>query len=317
MTRTTANINNVDIIVSALNKKSKRTLSNGRALTKQALHFSPGYRDFIYKIIANNSLKITSSYQSGEIQPEYQGDPERKLNKRQKSYILTDINNPSTLPHELGHAVDFWFGYNKALTRSVIIENDQTIYDISKEEFDNKYPDIYRYIMNEYKEIVTQKVDDKAFDIMMSNIDLYRELGHYPVHSNESHIKRHRREIHQKLEEEGFVEAYYQILIKDCAKPINEKYSPILDVLSSKYDLSDLFLDHHSFDYYYSNHYRPIQELFAGLFAAKVCSSYSYLDSVKTILPKTFNAFERLFVMFYDHIQNNKRFTDVKIKEAK
>ena len=32
-------------------------------------------------------------------------------------------------------------------------------------------------------------------------------------------------------------------------------------------------------------------------------------------LPKSFAAFEKLFNIFYEHIQNNKKFTDVNVKE--
>ena len=46
------------MIISALAKKSKRTLSYGeKSLKKQAEYFSPAYRDFIHKVISNNSLK--------------------------------------------------------------------------------------------------------------------------------------------------------------------------------------------------------------------------------------------------------------------
>lgn len=316
MLNTTANINHVDIIVSALKKKSKRTLYNHKALVKQALCFSPGYRDFICKIITSNSLKIISSYKSGSIIGGYSLEESNKLNKRQKSYIETDINDPHVLAHELGHAVDFWFGRNKALSRVLIIKDNQTIYDIFKEEFESKHQEIYEFIMNEYHKEVDLKVDDKAFDIMVNNIGLYQKLEQNPYDGKNPSINKRRRKIHRELEELDFIEAYYQIYTKQCYKPINDKYSPILDALSSKYDLADFFLDHHTIFYYSLGEYRPIQELFADLFAAKVTSEHAYLDNVKVILPKTFDAFERLFVIFYDHIQNNKRFTDVSIKEV-
>ena len=51
--------NSVKLITVALYKKSKRTFSHcQRDLIAQAKYFSPIYRDFIVKIIQNNSLKI-------------------------------------------------------------------------------------------------------------------------------------------------------------------------------------------------------------------------------------------------------------------
>ena len=59
MLTTTPTSNNVQMIISALAKKSKRTLSyREKSLKKQAEYFSPAYRDFIHKVISNNSLKI-------------------------------------------------------------------------------------------------------------------------------------------------------------------------------------------------------------------------------------------------------------------
>ena len=55
------------------------------------------------------------------------------------------------------------------------------------------------------------------------------------------------------------------------------------------------------------------EEFFANVFEAKVTSKHQQFDSLMKFLPKTFNAFEELFAIVYDHIQNNKRFTDVKI----
>ncbi len=54
----------VDLIASELQKKSKRTFKSKAALRKQARYFSPFYRDFIAKVISNNSLKIKRDSES-------------------------------------------------------------------------------------------------------------------------------------------------------------------------------------------------------------------------------------------------------------
>ena len=88
---TTPNFNYVQMIVSALSKKSKRTLSSReKSLKKQAEYFSPSYRDFIYKVISNNSLKIVNKYRGGCI-ADIDNDYELRttLSKKRKNKIRT------------------------------------------------------------------------------------------------------------------------------------------------------------------------------------------------------------------------------------
>ena len=122
--------------------------------------------------------------------------------------------------------------------------------------------------------------------------------------------------LQKELYESGFVETYYLLFERKCYSILNTKYSPILDALSSKYDFKHLCLTHHETIYYKSSKLRPVYEFFANVFAAKVTSKHTHFDNLIKHLPKSFNAFEKLFVIFYDHIQNNKRFTDVKLKKG-
>ena len=164
--------------------------------------------------------------------------------------------------------------------------------------------------MNEYKQIINSNINKDAYDILINNIDLYRRLLKLPVTEEN---KKERKRIQKILYRNGFVEVYYQTLTKKCYSILNNKYSPILDSLSSQYDFDALFLDHHESSYYKSSKYKAVYEFFANVFAAKVTSQHTHFDNLIKHLPQSFSAFEKLFVIFYDHIQQNKRFNDVPV----
>ena len=307
--------NDIQLIVNALSKKSKKTLSRKQnALRKQAQYFSPLYRDFIYKIISNTSLKIENKYNDGYITPIGEISSDTHLKKRQKNKIYTDIDDIDTLPHELGHAVDFWFSHINTLTNTVVLSNNKTLKEIFDEEFENKQEEIYQIVMDEYKNIINSNINDKAYDVLIENMPSYLELQNHKCNLQDKELTKKRRIIQSKLYESGFVETYYLLYQRKCFSILNNKYSPILDALSSKYDFDGLFLDHHQYSYYQLSNKRPVQEFFANLFASKVTSKKSQFDYLITLLPKSYEAFEELFFIFYDHIQTNKRFIDVNKK---
>ncbi len=318
MINTTANFNAAQNIIDALKKKSKRSFAYcSKSLEKQAYYFSPAYRDFILKVLNNNSLKIKNLYKSGSIESiDYENDNKDKLTKRKKNQIYTDISDKDTLPHELGHAVDFWFGREKALSTLVLIEEDKTLYDVFTEEFENKYQELFKLVMNEYKEIINSNINNNAYDILIDNMPKYKELRSLDINEKDKELILKRKKLQSELYKSGFVETYYLLLKKKCFSILNTKYSPILDALSSKYDFEYLCLDHHESVYYKCSKYRPVYEFFANVFAAKVTSKHLHFDNLIKLLPKSFNAFEKLFVIFYDHLQNNKRFNDVKLKKG-
>ena len=299
------------MIVDALNKKSHQSFKGRqKALKKQALYFSPFYRDFIYKIISSGSLKIEHRGGKGYLEPIKRTGTDFK--KRQKNKICTDIESIDVLPHELGHAVDYWFGYNDALTTTVILSNGKTLKEIFSEEFESKQEEIYQMVMNEYKTIITNNINERAYDILIKYMSDYNELR------NCKSDMRKRKKLHHKLYESGFVEVYYLLYTKKCAKILNNKYSPILDALSSKYNLDGFLLDSHKHSYYwYADENRPVAELFANLFEAKVTNKHVQFDSLKKLLPKTFEGFEKLFHLFYERLMANKRFANIERKEAK
>ena len=304
----------VKAIADALHNKSKRTMRDYKSLLKQAEYFSPAYRDYILKVINNKSLTIKngSGGYTKTIGEDYY-EITKKLTKKRKNLVMTDISVVDMLPHELGHAVDFYFGSHLALT-SMVVLNDQgeSLYHIFNKEFEEKEKELYNLVFEEYKNIINNTINKDAYDIFINNIDTYRELSNIKVDRRNKEVTNRRRELQKKLYESGFVEVYYQLYSKKCYSLLNEKYSPILDALSSKYDFNGLFIDHHEKDYYEHSNVKPVQEFFANVFESKVTSKHSQFDNLMKLLPKSFNAFERLFVIIYDHIQNNKRFNDVK-----
>lgn len=310
---------NVQMIIAALSKKSKSTLAyRKKSLKQQALYFSPAYRDFICKVISNSSLKIVDSYKDGYI-TEIDTDPEirQKLSKRRKNKIVTDIDYVEILPHELGHAVDFWFGQSKSLSRNIVIYDNKTLYDIFTEEFESKHEELYEIVMNEYREIINSTIKENAYEILIDNMPKYRELCAIKIDLKDKEVTAKRKAIQQELYKSNFVETYYQLYQKSCYSILNSKYAPILDALSSKHNFEGLCLSHHKETYYKDDKYNPVYEFFANLFRAKVTSRHVYIDNLMKYLPKSFDAFEKLFVIFYDHIQNNKRFTDVELKKVR
>ena len=311
-------MNDVQMIISALTKKSKRLVSFGdKALRKQAEYFSPAYRDLIYKVISNSALKITDCYKNGYIENiDEDLETKTKLTKRGKNKIYVDLSDVNALPHELGHAVDFWFGEKMSLSKSVLIENDKTLYDIFTEEFESNYMTIYKLVMNEYKSIINSNIKENAYDILIENMPKYRELNLIKIDLEDKEVTSRRRKIQKELYESGFVEVYYQIFEKKCYQILNTKYAPILDALSSRFDFEGLCLFHHRNDYFKNSKFNAVYEFFANVFEAKVTSRHCEFDNLIQYLPRSFNAFERLFVCFYDHTQNNKTFTDVKLKKA-
>ena len=305
---------NISSIVNNLVRKNKRGLyRKGKQLKLQAEHFTPAYRDFISNIIKNGSLSIKQRWNAGSLATIRSTNTD-KLSKRGVNIIKTDIDRVDTLPHELGHAVDFWFGRYHPLSGTVVLWENKTLREIFNEEFASQKEHIYKHIMEEFKQIVNSNINPQAYDLLMGHIDKYRQLNNIPLGKYNSKNHKARQKILKELYLSGFVEVYYQLATTKCYSILNTKYSPILDALSSSFDIGDFFLDHHLKDYYERNPNASVEEFFANVFEAKVTSKQAQYDSLIKFLPKSFNAFERLFVIFYDHIQNNKRFTDLTIK---
>ena len=298
-------------MVNTLANKRKRDFSHHhKALVKQAAYIHPAYRDFITKIIDNKSLKIERTWKESYIEDVDESEYPTGLARKRKNKIHTDIYDVEALPHELGHAVDFWCGGNVALSTTVVLEDNKTLFDIFAEEFASLHKKLLGEVLEECRVILDREIEEGASDILMNNFSLYCSLAR-PLDEKARH------EIQKELYESGFVEAYYQLYEKRCFRGLNKRIGIILDALSSRYDLTLSMLSHHSPSYYQADPNNAVYEFFANAFEAKVTRSAAEFEALHRYLPKSFDAFEKLFAIAYNHIQNNKRFTDLETKKRR
>ena len=283
-------------------------------VARQARYFAPAYRDFILKVINNNSLKITDDHKDSYTMDIDENESPSYKRKR-KIKVVSNIRDIDALPHELGHAADFWFGRDISLSTTVLVDGNKTLYDVFAEEFEEKHEEIYEVVMNEYKHIIDSTIKEGAYQILSKKMPRYCLLLSIEPDFKDKRTTKERRGLQRELDESGFTEVYYQFVMKSCYQTLNTKYAPILDALSARHNFSGFFLIQHSSEYYDLDDNRLVFEFFANLFGAKVTGKHAYVDHLIKYLPRSFNAFERLFVIFYDHIQNNKKFNDVKTKK--
>ncbi len=300
------NQKDIALFVDSMNKKTKRFMKyNHKNAIKQAIHISPAYRDFVNKLLNNSALKV-SPYVGGSCRVIEHGTP-GKMSKRCKVQICVAFDEMGVFPHELGHATDFLFGDNCSLTSSVIIQDGKTLEDIFNEEFNEKAMELFETILDEYMDCINANINEDAYEVFLNYMPKYNLL-------QKTKNPKKRRELQKELYDSGFVEIYYQVVTKKCFKIIEQKYTPITDALSARFDISGLLFRGHSFIYYALRPSLLVQEFFANVFADKISANHTRFDALIKLMPKSFNAFERLFVILYDHIQNNKRFTDLPLK---
>ena len=301
------NINNdIQAFINSIKKKSKSFYKRyPNSIAKLARHISPAYRDFVNKLLSNCKLKIYRYASDGVCNPTAGGNI-YSLSKRAKNEIKFGFEDYRIFAHEIGHSVDFLFGYIRPLSSSVVIYDDKTLFDVFNEEFSLKHKELYEFVMNEYRNSIDSNIYKGAFDIFINNMPTYLSLRKEKDHKV-------RKRIQKKLYECGFVEVYYQINTKKCFKVLEQNYVAILDALSSKYDTQCLKLVGHSLEYYKFSKEMPTQEFFANVFADKITGNHNRYDHLIELMPQSFDAFEKLFVVIYDRIQNNKRFTDLKL----
>ena len=282
----------------ALWGKDRRGLRHiKKALPIQAEAFSPFYRDFIETIIRSSALRIKQG-KEGYIKSE--SNPGINANKRASNLIVADVTDIDTLPHELGHALDFWYGLGRALTSTVILEDGKTFHDILTGELSRTKKRLERELKDLYRTTVDKALGEKASETILGQIDLYRKLGFTFDESS-------RQAIHRQLWETGFAELFYSLFTKQVTKEIGWVYSPLWDLLSAVIRLDNLGLPHHDYDYYLLSRTLVSEECFANLFHAEVCSIYEQMDHFKSYFPQTYAAFQKLFSFGYEGIMHHQR----------
>lgn len=308
--------NEIDEIALTLLNKNRRALrDSSKLIVRQVAYVIPIYRPYFHQLISNNSLKIQACSESNLL-PECTNSL-KMFSKKAKNHLNFDIRVPDNLLHELGHAVDFWFGLDQALTKTLIIIDDKTLRDIFVEEFKGVHKILYDIVMDDYRNVINATIGDRAHKIISDNIEKYKKLCEISPNLRNKEITNKRRMIQKELYDSGFVEMYYQLRIKKHYLLINRKYSPIIDALTSIYDLKGLGLFGHEFDYYQKDDDNLVYEFFANLFSIKLASPQDFsFDYLIKYLPKSYEGFEKLFNTAYDHFTNNKSFKDVKCKRS-
>lgn len=306
-TANTTNISEKQQFLNIFQKKGKILYRwHKRGLNKIADGISPSYRDFVNKVLSNSKLKIEREKDYGYCSPSY--PCYESFKRRASCTIAIDFYDVHCFLHELSHSIDFLFGGSIPMSCTVIIQNGKTLRDIFDEEFKEHQEEIWKFVMNEYRFSIDPNIYKGAYDIFINNMPKYLSLC-------STVSKKDRKKLHQELYECGFVEVYYQIATKKCFRVLQQKYLAILDALSSTYDITGLFLPGHEKEYYATRPEKGVLEFFANVCADKLTGNHTRYDQLIKLMPKSFNAFERLFVLIYDRIQNNKRFTDLKIIE--
>ena len=275
------------------------------------------YLPFISKIVSNNSLEFYLYNRPDVfIRSNEKIDEELTFSKGQKKTIYYCSYFEKGLIHELGHAVDFWFSIEKALTKTIIVLNNKTFSEIFVEEFNQNYEKILEHILNEYKKIIEKNLNKKCFEILSLNFYKYQKLKSLKCNKRNKNVLFQRKLIHKDLYKSGFVEAYYEVVTKKLYKVMNDRFSPLLDALSSKYDFKESFLDHHELDYYKEDKYNSTYEMFANLFVSKTTYSKTDYEFLNKLLPKTNEAFSKLFDILYSKIMKNESFDDCEIRRS-
>lgn len=299
----TTNISEKQQFLNIFKKKGKilyRWHKSG--LNKIANGISPAYRDFVNKVLSNSKLKVECAADHGCCKPSY-GCIEN-FGRRAKCTIAINFCDADNFLHELSHSIDFLFGGHTPLSCTVVIQDGKTLRDIFEEEFIKHQEEIWEFVLNEYRFTIDSNIYKGAYDIFINNLALYDEL-------TQTKDKKERKRIQKQLYECGFVEIYYQIATKQCFQILAQKYETIIDALSSKHEVSILFLPGHPMGYYSFNPRNLTLEFFANVCADKLTGNHTRYDQLIKLMPKSFEAFERLFVLIYDRIQNNKKFTNL------
>ena len=110
----------------------------------------------------------------------------------------------------------------------MILSSGRTLEDIFEEEFAKKHKEVYEIVMKEYEHIINSTINDQAFKLLIDNMDEYRNLLSIPYDKKNKKACLMRRKIQQHLYDIGFVETYYQFVMKKCPFMLNQKYETIL-----------------------------------------------------------------------------------------
>ena len=315
--RPTQEITDPDIrrFVIALCGKDKRGLRRSEDIyVKLAKTMKKEYLPFLSKFIESAPIVPKNVFYDGYVHMDVTIEAAHSGAELVRKGTTLTAFDATTFAHEIGHAVDGYFGWNNTFSHEVLLHDSRTLCETLVEELDQSGEAIYQRIISEYKEAIASALGQEAVDILWEHKGLYGELRSIPVNLEDRYTTAERQSIQDQLYECGFVETLYQVYQGGYFAEINRKYSPILDALSSRHDFSGQLLSHHKYDYYQEDPENVGMEFFANLFAMKVQDDGTIESMLKVYLPASLAAFEELFSLIMDHILGDKPFDDVRLR---
>ena len=302
-------------LVDAIVNKNRRDLRRYRDdVVALVDHISPLYRELLYRIISCNSVKFRFAWGTGSCTGDF-SDAQKLFYKRVETEVHSSLN-PDSFCHEFGHAVDDFYGLDQALSSTLEIEPGQTLYDIYTDEFLAHKNEIYDYVIRYYWELSEQRIGKQRTDILRRYYPLYEFLfcGRSDTTDKKPFLAA-RKKIHKTLDRVGFVDTYCRFYEAKVIESVEYYFSPIIDSLSSLFDIRTLRLSGHYGEYYQYGS-RSVAELFANLFSVELISDRQTEAYLLRFFPHTVSAFQKLFELVYRYFVNgekyplpNKRFT--------
>ncbi len=296
-------------LVDAIVAKNYRYLKDRSPCVEELVNgISPFYRELIFRIISCNSVKLRFDAPGDSSCTSRSTHREKFFVKRADIEVLSSFD-PDTFCHELGHAVDAFYGSDQSLTCVMEIEPGRTLFDIFAEEFHSHQKEIYNYVIDYYWKLSERRIGKPATDIIRRYYPFYELLF---LKKNEGVSQEEfaaaRRRVHKTLDRVGFVNAYCRFYEAGVIGSTNAFFGPIIDALSSLYDISALRLAGHYGDYY-SCAPLTVKEFFANLFATELLSDRKVEEYLLRFFPHSVDGFQKLFDQVYNHFVNGEKYS--------
>lgn len=298
-------------LVDAIVAKNYRYLKDRSHWVEELVNgISPFYRELIFRIISCNSIKLRLHYAEIDSRCESEGTYREKLYSKRADIEVHSSFDPDTFCHELGHAVDSFYGSEQRLTETMEIEPGRTFFKFYTEEFLDHKKEIYDYVIGWYWNLSEQRIGKRPTDIIRRYLPLYQLLFR-PKNKgvSQEEFASARRSVHKALDRVDFVDAYCRLYEARVSESTQAYFGPITDSLTSLYDgIGELGLRGHYQDYY---QYAPrtVSEFFANLFATELLSDRKVEEYLLRFFPRSMEAFQKLFGQVYNHFVSGEKFT--------
>ena len=298
-------------LVDAIIAKNYRYLQRCSSSVEELVNgISPFYRELIFRIISCNSIKLRLHYAETDSHCESKGTYREKLYSKRADILVFSSFSPETFCHEIGHAVDSFYGNEQRLAETMEIEPGRTFFKIYTEEFLDHKNEIYDYVIGWYWNLSERRIGKRPTDIIRRYLPLY-QLLFQPKNKGVSReeFASARRSVHKTLDRVDFVDAYCRLYEARVSESTEAYFGPIIDSLTSLYDgIGELRLRGHYQDYY---QYAPqtVSEFFANLFSAELLSDREVEGYLLRFFPRSMDAFQKLFDQVYHHFVNGKKYS--------